>query len=126
MKEMFMKYAIANQTAAIVRDGEIIRIKGDSMPVGRFLLEDRSFRTFSMPLMHGDMLYMFSDGIQDQVGGEGESRQRFTSQRLLNLLANVSRRPMREQLDTVTADIAAWQGSLPQIDDMTLVGIGIG
>ncbi len=126
MKEMFMKYAIANQTAAIVRDGEIIRIKGDSMPVGRFLLKDRSFRTFSMPLMHGDMLYMFSDGIQDQVGGDGESRQRFTSQRLLNLLASVSRRPMNEQLDTVTADIAAWQGSLPQIDDMTLVGIRIG
>lgn len=125
-KEMFMKYAIANQTAAIVRNGEVIRIKGDSMPVGRFLLEDRSFRTFSMPLMHGDMLYMFSDGIQDQVGGDKGCRQRFTSLRLLNLLKNVSSRPVREQLDTVTADIAAWQGSLPQIDDMTLVGIRIG
>ena len=127
-QQMVMKYAIANQTAFIIHNGEATRLKGDSMPVGRFLVKDRSFKTRSHPIAKGDMLYMFSDGIQDQIGGDGNAHnemQRFTSQRLLDILEKTHHLPAQKQLEIFTKAINDWQGALPQIDDMTLVGIRI-
>ena len=125
-QSMTMKYAIANQTAIIIHGGETIRLKGDSMPLGRFLIKDRSFNTYTHPIAHGDMLYMFSDGIQDQIGyDEFGEQQRFTSQRLIATIHAIHALPLPEQLATFTQTIATWQGALPQIDDMTLVGIRI-
>ena len=127
-QQMVMKYAIANQTAFIIHNGDATRLKGDSMPVGRFLVKDRSFNTLSHPIAKGDMLYMFSDGIQDQIGGDGNAHnemQRFTSQRLLDILEKIHHLPAQKQLEIFTKAINDWQGALPQIDDMTLVGIKI-
>ena len=125
-QSMTMKYAIANQTAIIIHDGEAIRLKGDAMPLGRFLTKDRSFNTYSLPIAHGDMLYMFTDGIQDQIGfDEFGEQQRFNSIRLLSTINDIHALPVPEQLATFSKTITTWQGALPQIDDMTLVGIRI-
>ena len=121
-----LTYAIANQTAFIIHDGNGIRLKGDAMPLGRFLTKDRSFNTYTHPIAHGDMLYMFSDGIQDQIGyNEFGEHHRFSSQRLLTTLEKIYHIPASKQLKIFTKALADWQRDLPQIDDMTLVGIRI-
>ena len=125
-ESMTLKYAIANQIAVIIRDGEIIRLKGDKMPIGQHVHDDVNFRTLTQQLQHGDMLYMFSDGIQDQIGDCGEDeRLRFSSQRLLSTLKAMSALPLPEQMETIDRTITEWQGSYLQMDDMTLVGIKI-
>ncbi|MBR3712543.1 MAG: SpoIIE family protein phosphatase, partial [Bacteroidales bacterium] len=63
LEQMEMKFAIANQTAYIVRQGKPITLRGDSMTIGKSIIESKNFKTQSMPIQHGDMLYMFSDGI---------------------------------------------------------------
>lgn len=121
-----LTYAIANQTAFIIHDGNGIRLKGDAMPLGRFLTKDRSFNTYTHPIAHGDMLYMFSDGIQDQIGyNEFGEHHRFSSQRLLTTLEKIYHIPASKQLKIFTKTLADWQRDLPQIDDITLVGIRI-
>ncbi len=122
---MTMKYAIANQTAYIIRDGSPIKLKGDKMPIGPHIRDKANFRTQSQPLQKGDMLYMFSDGIQDQIGGDSDDRPRFSSQKLLSLLVEMSRTPVSQQLATIDHAITEWQGTYLQMDDMTLVGIRI-
>ena len=125
LEKMEMKYAIANQTAYIVRQGKPIILRGDKMTIGKSLIESKSFKTYSQAIQHGDMLYMFSDGIQDQMSFVDGERVRFSSQRLRSSLIKASPLPVREQLDTIQQAVTEWQGDDLQMDDMTLVGIRI-
>ena len=43
----------------------------------------------------GDMLYLFSDGFQDQFGGE--QGRKFMKKRFKELLASISEKPTKEQ-----------------------------
>jgi len=122
---MELRYAIANQNAYIVRNGEKILLKGDAMPVGRYYAEKEHFQTLSTPLQHGDTVYMFSDGIQDQFGGEAGNERKFMRKNLINLLASNFTLPMSEQMSKLNEAITAWRGNRAQIDDMTLVGIRV-
>ena len=57
-------------TAYIIRKSEVIKLKGDHMPVGRYLVEKEHFQSMTTTIEKGDMVYTLSDGIQDQPGGD--------------------------------------------------------
>ena len=122
-EKMTIHYAIANQVAFIIRNGESIKLKGDSMPVGRYIRDDVPFRSLEIEIAKGDMVYMFSDGIQDQLGGE--EQKKFLLRRLEPVLLEAANNPVDTQGDILSQAIADWSGDYPQIDDMTLVGIRI-
>lgn len=44
---------------------------------------------------------------------------------IATLIAAIALTPIPKQLASFSQTIATWQGALPQIDDMTLVGIRI-
>jgi serine phosphatase RsbU (regulator of sigma subunit) len=123
MEQMIMHYAIAAQTAYIIRNGEAIKLKGDVMPVGRYVHEKEHFQSLTLPLQKGDMIYTFSDGIQDQLGGP--ERRKFLQKNLTSLLSFIADKDTDDQYALLEHAIAQWQGTLPQIDDMTLVGIRV-
>lgn len=123
MENMELRYATANQVAYIVRRDELIKLKGDSMPIGHYVREKEHFATLSVKLVKGDMVYMFTDGIQDQMGGQ--YKKRFLRSRLLRLLTEISDKPCDQQSDALESTILEWQGENPQIDDMTMVGIRV-
>ncbi|MBO4244568.1 MAG: serine/threonine-protein phosphatase [Bacteroidales bacterium] len=120
---MLMHYGIANQKAYIVRHGETIKLSGDNMPVGRYLLARDHFRSFSVPIQKGDMVYMFSDGIPDQLGGPEEKK--FLIRNLLALLSSFAQSDTDTQCSLIDKTITDWRGNTPQVDDMTLVGIRV-
>gem|GEM_PF-627213 len=121
---MEMRYAIANQKMYVVRNREAIKLTGDKMPVGRSYGEREHFQTFTQQLQHGDMIYMFSDGIQDQFGGE--LQKKFNIRNLVNTLVTAAEmQSADEQCLYVEQTVAAWRGDTPQVDDMTLVGIRV-
>ena len=122
-EQMLMHYAIANQTAYIIRDGEAIKLKGDSMPVGRYIVEKEHFKSLTMPIQKGDMVYTFSDGIQDQIGGE--NNRKFLLKNLLALLVSLADKPAATQCQLLEKAILDWRGDIPQVDDMTLVGVRV-
>ena len=124
-EQMTMQYAIANQTAYIIRQGQPITLRGDKMTIGKSLMENKNFHTYTQTLQHGDMLYMFSDGIQDQMSFVDGERLRFSSQRLQSTLVKISPLNVREQLETIQHIVTEWQGDDLQMDDMTLIGIRI-
>ena len=123
MEKMEMYYAIANQTAVIVRKGESIKLKGDNMPVGRYISEREHFKSLSVKIEKGDMVYTFSDGIQDQLGSG--LKHKFLLQNLIEVLTSVSDKTVDSQCEILEKTIQDWRGDMLQVDDMTLVGIRV-
>ena len=65
-------------------------------------------------------LYLATDGFLDQAGGEkgfGFGRQRF-----MEMIAGGALLPMGEQEAAFRERLAAYQGALPQRDDITVLG----
>ncbi|MBR6278470.1 MAG: serine/threonine-protein phosphatase [Bacteroidales bacterium] len=118
-----LRFAGAYQSAYIVRDGEVIRLKGDRMPVGRHINERPNFTTQYLDVQKGDMIYMQSDGIESQIGYTGT---KFMTKRLKEFFINNYKRPCQEQRDTIAQILEDWMFGAIQVDDLSLAGIRVG
>jgi serine phosphatase RsbU (regulator of sigma subunit)/Tfp pilus assembly protein PilF len=117
-----LRFAGAYQSAYIVREGEIIRMKGDRMPVGRHINEKPNFTTMYFDTMPGDMVYMQSDGIESQIGFTG---QKFMTKRLKQFFLDNYQKPCQEQKETITKIMDDWIFGSVQVDDLSMAGIRI-
>lgn len=84
------------------------------------------FSTYETAINEGDTLYMFTDGIPDQLGGYEEGKNR----RLLKInfeayLLELSAHPIDQQYVLFEKFINNWQGGRIQTDDQSLIGIRI-
>ncbi len=116
-----MKFASANQSAILVRNGEATKIKGDRMPIGNYMHEE-DFQNIEIQLQSGDSLYFMSDGIQDQTNPD---REKFKSRRLMEFLVTHNNLSMAEIGSKLETTINDWQAGSEQVDDMTMVGVRI-
>jgi serine phosphatase RsbU (regulator of sigma subunit) len=117
-----MDFAGANQNAIIVHNGEITRIKGDFMPIGNYVKEG-DFTPHQIKVTKGDMLYLFTDGIPDQLGGADFCK--YSLRRLTDRLAALSSSDLDKQMYDIERDIELWMGDTAQLDDITLLGVRI-
>ena len=125
-EKMELRYAAANQKFYIIRGGEAIKLKGDNMPVGRFYRENPHFATQTVAIQKGDMVYTFSDGIQDQLGiDRNGDKRKFTSLQLLDTLLSFADKPAATQCQLLEKAILDWRGKTPQVEDITLVGVRV-
>jgi serine phosphatase RsbU (regulator of sigma subunit) len=69
------------------------------------------------------MLYLFTDGIPDQLGGPDDSK--FSLRRLTDRLASLSHADLDTQMYDIEKDIELWMGQNAQLDDITLLGVRI-
>jgi serine phosphatase RsbU (regulator of sigma subunit) len=119
---MELEFSGAFHSLYIIRNNEILEIKGDRKSVGpSYGLEDNTFTNQLVKLEEDDIIYMFSDGYPDQFGGpEGK---KFKYRRFRHLLLYIQKFPMEEQQKILHDYINKWMGELNQIDDITIVGI---
>ena len=113
-------FAGAKQDLYLVRDGVAQRIRGDGMPIGRYV-KVRDFSQVDVELQNNDMIYLFSDGIKDQFGAEGK----FLIKRQTAFFENNALEPVDKQYELLKRIITAWRGDLVQTDDQTMVGVKI-
>ena len=88
-------FAGAYNPLILIREKEIIKYKGDKMPIGIFIKEKESFTNHEIKVLKGDSLYLYSDGFQDQFGGE--SKKKFLPKNLNNLLREISNETVQKQ-----------------------------
>ncbi len=69
----------------------------------------------------GDMVYIFSDGLANQFGGEDEKK--FGYKRIRETLLSMGDMTMREQKKKLEQIINKWKGNLEQVDDITFFGV---
>jgi two-component system, sensor histidine kinase LadS len=99
---------------------DILRIKGDRMPIG-YSRKEENFTNSIIFLEPNDMLYLYTDGYIDQIGGP--SNNKFMSKNFYSLLSNIYEKPTFEQLEKLQANIYDWMGINDQLDDMLVLGI---
>jgi len=104
----------------MIRDNELLDIKGDNMPIGIYD-EEMPFSSMEMTFKKDDIIYLFSDGYVDQIGGT--ERKTFKSKRFKELLLDIYRLSMNEQMNLLEKKIEEWRGGIEQIDDILIIGI---
>ena len=122
-KKRTLEYAGAFNPAYIIRNNEIIELKGDRIIVGPdYGVPRGSFQNKTVDLEADDVLYMFSDGYADQFGGpEGK---KFKYRRFRHLLMSIHKLPMEDQYRKLEEHINDWMGGTnEQIDDLMVIGI---
>ncbi len=119
-----LHYSCAKNPIYIVRKKELIILKGDKKAVGNDD-KDHNFRfsVNSFDLLEGDKIYAVSDGFQDQFGGP--SGKKYKLGNFKKFLIDLSSHNMDKQRVRVENELNNWKGNLEQIDDVTIMGIGI-
>ena len=72
------------------------------------------------PFEADDLLYLGSDGFQNQLGGE--KIKKFSSNRLHQFLLENGRLPLTEQFNLLREEWEEWKGMNDQTDDICLFG----
>ncbi|MBN1599858.1 MAG: tetratricopeptide repeat protein [Bacteroidales bacterium] len=127
-KKRTIQYAGANNPLYIISNDtkELNEIKPDRMPVA-ISEEMRPFTNHVLKLKKGDIIYLTSDGYEDQFGGP--RAKKFLPKRLRQLLIDNGNKPMAEQKVILDKTIEDWKSGYEdkheQTDDITIVGVKI-
>lgn len=117
-----INYSGANNALFIVRNGQLIIYEADKMPIGVFIREE-NFSDKKIELEKNDMIYLFSDGYQDQLGGPRNTK--FLIKNFKNLLIEISDKPADIQKQILTSQMDYWKDGYSQTDDMLVIGIRV-
>ena len=122
-EKKLIEIANADQMAYLIRDCELITIDADIFSVGGNFSRkiEVSFTNKIFNYKEGDMLYLFSDGYQDQFGGDNNTK--FMASNFKNLLSEVSKQDINKQFDIINKTFLEWKGNTRQIDDVLVIGV---
>jgi serine phosphatase RsbU (regulator of sigma subunit) len=130
LKTRRLQYSGANRPLLYLRMGELNEIAPEKRPIGGgsqlYAAAEggsASFTTHEIQLMPEDRIYLYTDGITDQFGGE--ARRKFTPPRLRRLLQEIHLQPMDAQKVRLKTELDTWMGALSQTDDMMVIGLRI-
>jgi serine phosphatase RsbU (regulator of sigma subunit) len=116
-----LQYSGAFRPLFLFRSQEMIELKGDSMPICHYQEEDQSFSNQELDFMVDDVIYMFSDGYVDQLGGP--ERKTFKSKRFKQLLMDIHGESFEKQFRLLESEFQSWRSDIEQIDDILIMGI---
>jgi tetratricopeptide (TPR) repeat protein len=118
-------FAGANRPLWIMSAEGLLEVAGTRQPIG-YVEEPKPFE--EVELMLGSrapaMVYAFTDGIVDQMGGP--KGRKLLPKGMREWLLSLWNQPVAEQAERLTALFEAWRGDRPQIDDVTVVGVRVG
>ena len=84
---------------------------------------EKTFSNNCLQLHRGDMIYMASDGYQDQFGGAKDKK--FMRPNFRELLSSISQEPTPRQNQKVQEVFEHWRGGQVQTDDVLLLGVRV-
>jgi serine phosphatase RsbU (regulator of sigma subunit)/tetratricopeptide (TPR) repeat protein len=112
----------ANNPLWILRNGEIMEYKADKQPIGKHF-DAKPFSLVEVQLKKNDIIYIFTDGFQDQFGGPKEKKFRVAQMR--ELFLTLTSKTMEEQRKIIDESFENWKGDLEQVDDVCVIGVRI-
>jgi len=105
----------------ISRGGKIIAAKAEGMPIG--LLEHQTYDEVSYQAEAGDMLLLFSDGVEDQLNSEDNH---FGSARVQRLLTQHDTAAPHAIVDQIFRELDEFRDGVALTDDQTVVTMRVG
>ncbi|NOU20086.1 MAG: SpoIIE family protein phosphatase [Bacteroidales bacterium] len=119
-KTNVLQYAGANNPLYIIRNNELIEYKATRSPIGFYPVE-RTFENNVINLENDDLIYIFSDGFQDQFSGNNNAK--FTPKRFRKMLLDIHKMPLPKQEEIITDTLQQWQNDIAQLDDITIMAL---
>ncbi|MDQ3048577.1 MAG: serine/threonine-protein phosphatase, partial [Bacteroidota bacterium] len=110
----------ANNPLWIIRNGEMLEFKADKQPIGQYM-EAHPFTTHRISLLRGDLVFLFTDGFQDQFGEA--NGKKFKSAQLRKMFLSFSNKQMDEQKTLIENTFHTWKGKFEQVDDVCIIGV---
>lgn len=101
---------------------QIEEIKPDKQPIGKYM-DLKPFTTHEVKLNSGDIIYIFTDGYQDQFGGP--KGKKFKAAQLKELLLEYCNLNMEDQKAHLESTFNSWKYGVEQVDDVCLIGVKI-
>ncbi len=131
---MKLQFSGAYRPLVIIRGDEILRTKGDNMPIGAHLIEKEHFTNHVIDIFPDDVIYLFSDGLTDQFGYRSAKRpsEVFNMTQFCKLLLEVHKEDFQIQRQKILDRIEQWkkpkqihQQLCGQTDDNLLIGLSV-
>ena len=102
---------------------ELKTIEADRFSAGSTQELDKVFTKKSLQLKEGDIIYLSTDGFQDQFGGS--KNKKFMKGNFKTLLAQLKDLPVTEQDTELQQTFQRWRGITAQTDDILILGIRV-
>ncbi len=99
----------------IIRNNKIVNIQITGVPIG--LLDDRTYDEIQFSAQPGDLIVLYSDGVEDQLSENGD----YGRERLERVLLKHCKEPPHQVIVNVFQDIDKFRGSTPLTDDQSVV-----
>jgi serine phosphatase RsbU (regulator of sigma subunit) len=117
-----IEFAGAGSNIMIHTDEGIVEHKGQLPGIGGNLInEEIDIDTIKIPFKKGEVLFLFSDGYYDQIGGK--DRKKLNKKKFREILSRVNEIGLKYGKLTCDAYISEWKMFEPQTDDMMVIGI---
>jgi sigma-B regulation protein RsbU (phosphoserine phosphatase) len=101
------------------RSGELIESRVEGVPIG--LLDDQDYDQIDIVTRSGDLLLLYSDGVEDQLSGTED----YGRERLERLITGNWRDTPQELTNRIFDDIDAFRGVTPLTDDQTAIALRV-
>ncbi len=121
-----LEYAGAKIDLYILRNNKLNEIKANRLSISaerHEKLKDKNFKNYKIQLKKGDVLYLATDGYQDQFGGENDTK--FMKKNFKALFEEIGNLQFVIQRSRLLKTLNKWQGDNIQNDDITVIGIKI-
>jgi len=119
-KNESLYFAGAFNPLYLIKNEELIEIKGDKQPIGKFIKRE-PFKAHEIKLNKGDAVYLFSDGYADQFGGPKGKKLKYS--RFKEYLIELNHLNSKSLENSLEKRIRAWQGNEEQIDDICVMKV---
>jgi serine phosphatase RsbU (regulator of sigma subunit) len=113
----------ANRPLYIISNDELITLASENVNIGGYADFDSVIPSKTLSVKKGDLLFLFTDGITDQFGGD--KNKKYNPARLRQFLLMNNHLSLPELQEKLVIEITAWQGSYEQTDDILLMGLKI-
>jgi serine phosphatase RsbU (regulator of sigma subunit) len=121
LENNMLQFSGARRPLYLIRDKQLNELTGDKMPLGINDDRDGLFTNKEIEFRKNDIVYLFSDGYVDQLGGP--DRKTFKTKNFKELLLNSCHLPMNDQKDVLETALEEWKLDNEQIDDILVIGI---
>lgn len=124
LKNNILEFAGAHRPLYLLRDNELQEFKGERRAIGGIPSAKKAempFTNHTISIQPSDKIFIFSDGLPDQVGGS--DGKKYSAARIRELIKTNSKNTMDQYETLFSEDFSNYKGANKQIDDILLIGI---
>jgi len=123
-KNHLIEFAGAHRPLYLLSKGELIEYKGDRKSIGGMTPDkkiEENFTNHFININRGDKIFLFSDGLSDQLGGP--YGRKYSTKRISDNILSKPGYSMQQYYDLFESDFARWKEGFKQLDDILMIGI---